>query len=293
VRGLLSWLGFGPDSSARFAPIDGSGAASAFGSFRSAVEPQFGRTVTTLTVLSLALGMLLAAQLQSRPIKQVTAEEGSREAAAQTIKQLENEQADLKKQIADLRAQTASLQKTSGSGGTTLQEIGNELERQKQLAGMVPLVGRGVKVTLDDSATTKIPASDDPNLYIVHEYHLRDVLNLLWQAGADAVSLNGERIVATTSVYCVGSTILVNDTRLSPPYEFLAIGEQPALEAALNDGANLQSLRGRVRTYGVQFGVSRAAQLTIPAYSGSLGVKYATLGGKDVGAEEGKTAGGK
>ena len=51
------------------------------------------------------------------------------------------------------------------------------------------------------------------------------MLNLLWLAGAEAVSLNGERVVATTSIYCVGSTILVNDTRLSPPYEFLAIGD--------------------------------------------------------------------
>ena len=258
------------------------------------MEPQFGRTVVVLTLLSIALGMLLAAQLQSRPLKPTTDnEEGRREAAAQTIKQLEAEQAELKRQIADLRARNAAQQKSSGSTSSTLAEIRDELDRQKLLAGMVPLKGRGVMVALDDSATTKVPAGDDPNLYIVHEYHLRDVLNLLWLAGADAVSLNGERVVATTSVYCVGSTILVNDTRLSPPYDFLAIGDQAALEAALNDPASLQALRGRVKAYGLQFSVSREAQISVPAYTGSLGVKHAMLGGKDTSAEQGKVAGEK
>lgn len=294
MRGVLSRLGIGAGASVpRFAASDGQVADSAFGPLRSMFEPQIGRTTITLTLLSLALGALLIAQLQTRPIKSVSTEEGRREAAAQTIKQLEAEQADLKKQIADLRAQTAAQQLTSGSGSATLAEIGNELERQKLLAGMVPLTGRGVKVTLDDTAASKIPAGDDPNLYIVHEYHLRDVLNVLWQAGAEAVSLNGERIVATTSIYCVGSTILVNDTRLSPPYEFLAIGEPAALEAALNDGANLQSLRGRVKTYGLQFGVARIAQVAVPAYTGSLDVKYASLGGKEAEVKQEKTTGGK
>ncbi len=252
---------------------------------------QLGRTGFVLAVVAMALGMLFVAQLQSTPRQQAATPETRREMTARTIQRLEQEQAELKKQITELRAQVAAQQQSAASAKTTLAEINQELERQKVLAGMVALRGRGLKVVLDDSAANKIPATDDPSLYIVHEYQLRDVLNLLWLAGAEAVSLNGERIVATTSIYCVGSTILVNDTRLSPPYEFLAIGDPAALEAAVNDPANLQALKSRVKSYGLQFSVSRAGQVLVPAYTGSFDVKHAVLGDRDSGLPAGKQVG--
>lgn len=243
---------------------------------------QFGRTGLVLAVLALALGLFFTAQFQSEPAKRAASSESRGEVAAATIKRLEQEQAELKKAIAEQRAAVASQQQTAASDKSALAEINRELERQKILAGMVPLKGRGVKVVLDDSATNKIPASDDPSLYIVHEYQLRDVLNLLWLAGAEAVSLNGERIVATTSIYCVGSTILVNDTRLSPPYEFLAIGDPVSLESALQDANNLKALKSRAKSYGLQFTANRSNQVQVPAYAGSVGVKYTTLSVRDV-----------
>jgi len=245
------------------------------------ITAQLGRTSVVLAVVAMVLGLLFVAQLQSAPPKVATTPESRREMTAKTIQRLEQEQAELKKAIGELRAQVAAQQQAAVNEKTTLADINEELERQKMLAGMVALRGRGVKIVLDDSAVNKIPANDDPSLYIVHEYQLRDVLNLLWLAGAEAVSLNGERVVATTSIYCVGSTILVNDTRLSPPYEFLAIGDPAALESTVSDSANLQTLRSRVKSYGLQFSVARSNQVQVPGYSGSLEVKYATLGGKD------------
>ncbi len=258
----------------------------------SQVLPQIGRTGLILGVLSLALGMLFVAQLQSKPRQPVATTESRQEMAATTIKHLEQEQAELKKLIGEYRAQAAAQQKLAASETSTLSGISQELDQQKVLAGMTPLRGRGVKVSLDDSAATKIPQDDDPSLYIVHEYQLRDVLNLLWLVGAEAVSLNGERIVATTSIYCVGSTILVNDTRLSPPYEFLAIGDPVALEAAFNDPASLKALKARVAAYGLQLAVARQGQVLVPAYSGSLGVKYTVLPGQGRAGAAAEPAGG-
>lgn len=245
---------------------------------RAYAGSQLRRTGLVLAVLAMCLGLLLIAQLQTGPTRAPATAESRREITLQTIRQLEQEQADLKKVIAERRARVAALQQASASERSSLSEINNELERQKVLAGMVPLRGRGLKAVLDDSAIAKIPPGDDPSFYIIHEYQLRDVLNALWLGGAEAVSLNGERVVATTSIYCVGSTILVNDTRLSPPYEFSAIGDPAALEGALNSPASLQALKARVKAYGLQFTVARASQVDLPAYSGSLDVKYSAPG---------------
>lgn len=241
---------------------------------------EVSRTGIILSLVGLALGILITAQLQSQPRQTTATPESRREVATSTIHRLEQEQGDLKKQIQDLRANIAQGQQAASSDRVVLAEINTELDRQKTLSGMVTLRGKGIKVVLDDSATNKIPVNDDPSLYIIHEFQLRDALNLLWLSGAEAVSLNGERIVATTSIYCVGSTILVNDTRLSPPYEFQAIGDSTALEGAVNDPSSLTGIKSRAKAYGIQMIVSRQNTLTVPAYTGSLSSKYAVPSGQ-------------
>jgi uncharacterized protein YlxW (UPF0749 family) len=241
----------------------------------------FGRTGAVLALLAFTLGLFLAAQLQSTPIRLGSGDEAKTETAAITISRLEQEQADLKRSIGEFRSRVAKAQQAQSSQQSALSEIDDALEREKLLAGLVALKGRGVRAVLDDSATTKIPPKDDPSLYIVHEYQIRDVINLLWLSGAEAIALNGERIVASSSVYCVGSTILVNDTRLSPPYEILAIGDPVALDAALGDPKNLRSLRPRVRSYGLQFGVTQPREVGVPAYNGILTVRHATTSGPE------------
>ncbi|HEV8637707.1 MAG TPA: DUF881 domain-containing protein [Chloroflexota bacterium] len=230
-----------------------------------------------LTIVAVILGVYLAAQWQSKPRRAVAAPEYRREVANATVQRLEAEQADLKRQIADLRVQLAQQQKSAASGGTHLADLTAQLESEKVLAGTVPLRGPGLRVLLDDSAVKTIPTSEDPGMYIVHEYQLRDVVNVLWAAGAEAISINGERMVGPSSIYCVGSTILINDVRTSPPYEFLVVGDQARLEAALADPVNLRALKGRVKVYGLQFSLQRAKALVVPAYTGSLDVRQVVL----------------
>jgi len=243
---------------------------------------QVGRGKLILTLCALVLGALLVAQLQAE-VPRGSSESDTRPGlAASTIQRLEQEQVALKKAIKDSRERLAILGRNATTADAQHAELSDDLERQKVLAGVVPLSGRGLRVALDDSTATRIPADADPSNYIVHEYQLRDVLNLLWASGAEAVSLNGERVVATTSIYCVGSTILVNNTRLSPPYVFLAIGDPAALEAALNGPSNLRALKARVKSYGIQLAVSRQNAVAVPAYTGSFDVKHVVpqLGGE-------------
>jgi uncharacterized protein YlxW (UPF0749 family) len=234
----------------------------------------------------LAAGVLLSAQWQSRPTTSLSAvsapvtRQSDREIVAATIARLEGDQARLKQQIADLRSQLSEAQGTDVQRKSTLLDIDNEITRQRITAGMVALRGSGVTVTLDDSTARSIPENEDPANYILHEYDLRDVLNALWIAGAEAISVNGERIVSNTSLYCVGTTILCNATRLSPPYEIHAIGDPQSMSAALYGSSQMEKLNQRAQIYDLPITIRESTDVFVPAYNGSFVFKYATVQGQ-------------
>jgi len=226
-----------------------------------------------LIVACVVLGFLITVQFRSTAARVPTREQ-SRLVTADAMRQLEKEQRQLKERIGELRVQIAAVQREAGNGLAAIGISALDLDALRLTAGLQAVHGPGLSVILDDSVRP-IGAADDANNFIVHDYELRDVVNLLWLAGAEAISINDERLMSMSSLYCVGSTILVNDTRLSPPYEIRAIGDAGALEAAIQDLNNLTRLRSKVRTYGVQFRVALHDDLVIPAYSGNLGVLYA------------------
>ncbi|MFZ5916110.1 MAG: DUF881 domain-containing protein [Chloroflexota bacterium] len=228
-------------------------------------------------LVAVAFGLLLSLQLNSWPSADVTPSEG-REGADETIHRLEREQITLKERIGQLRRELAAYQQETAATTELLEEIGAELRYQKAIAGLLAAQGPGVEVTLDDSQRQAIPADEDPSAYIVHEYDLRDVVNLLWLAGAEGVAINGERVVAVTSVYCVGSTVMVNDTRLSPPYLVRAIGDPVQLEDHLRNVSYLAELKEKARLKGLIFEYHRSPQVQLPAYQGSLVLRYARPG---------------
>lgn len=231
-----------------------------------------------LTLVGIILGLFISMEWQAPVAKAPVTAGYPRELSRDTIRRLETEQRELKQIIAGLRAELSEFQKDAASRKTALAGLNAELEAQRLMAGMVPLVGPGVQVVLDDSSAKTIPAGEDATNYIIHDYDIRDVVSLLWQSGAEAIAVSGERVVGSTSVYCVGSTILVNETRLSPPYVIVSIGP-PTMEEALNSSARLQKLKQYVRQYGVQLKVSQEKELQLPAYTGRFTNRHALPSG--------------
>lgn len=227
--------------------------------------------------LGLGVGIYLAITWQASAPKVVAQPEGARQVAKETIGRLEAEQAELKLRIGELRENVASRQAEVTKGKSVLLGADEALETLRAAAGESSVRGPALRVTLDDSASRKPSAGDDVSSYIVHEYQLRDVLNVMWEAGAEAIAINGERIVASTSIYCVGSTIMVNSTRLSPPYEIVAAGDPAKLDEWLNSPAVLGDLKQRVKTYGLVFKAVRERDALIGPYTGSQPVRYATV----------------
>lgn len=250
--------------------------------------PSIRRPSTAMVVLSFCLmlvgilgGLALSLQWQVRsaPGQAPVVRQGSdRAAIGQTIARLESEQTDLKRQVTDLRAQLTDLQDNGASRKANLDGINEALNRERMAAGAVPLVGPGIVASYDDSTSPVLGPNEDPANYILHDYDLRDVLNALWAAGAEAISINGERIMANSSLYCVGTTVICNATRLSPPYVVSAIGSPDDLEAALRGSAQVEPLNQRALIYDLAIEIRKEPEVVVPAYNGSYVFHYAETG---------------
>jgi len=104
---------------------------------------------------------------------------------------------------------------------------------------------------------------------------LRSLITELWSAGAEAIAINDQRVISTTTIRCVGPSILVNTMRLLPPYEVKAIGPADRLETALTmPGGFMDSMALSVRN-GVSINIAQRKEIKLPAYSGALIFQYA------------------
>jgi len=187
---------------------------------------------------------------------------------------LQKEQNELKTQLAQLRARLDEIQRNASSQSGAAKELQLQLDELKASAGLTTESGDGVVVQLDDARNVSVSARDIDKS-ICHATDLTDIINTAWKGGAQAIAVNDERLVNSSSVYCVGSTIMVNGTLMSPPFNIAVIGPQNSLLGAYDDPNQLRDIKQRRDVQGLGFHVSRASAIHVPAFSGALNVRYA------------------
>jgi uncharacterized protein YlxW (UPF0749 family) len=222
----------------------------------------------TLGIALLALGFLSAAQLagQGPRIRYTTQE---RAPLVETAIELQRQHDELRGQIAALREQITTLEE-QGQGTTELvRTLNRALEEARIAAGLIPLTGTGLVLQLNDSSLA-VPEGADEADYLVTARDIRTVIAELWLAGAEAISVNGERVTVSTGVLDIGHTILVNSAYLSPPYQVAAIGPSDLLEQlGLSQGWRdfIQNRRG---AFGLDIAFAEPQVVDVPAFAGSL-----------------------
>jgi uncharacterized protein YlxW (UPF0749 family) len=189
-------------------------------------------------------------------------------------KSLQNEQAALKVQLADLRAELDQIQTSASTQSDAGKELQARIDELKKVAGLNERTGDGVLITLDDARSAS--AAKDVEKSICHNTDLTDIVNQAWRGGAEAIAINDERIVGSSSIYCVGSTIMVNGTLMSPPFSVVVIGPPNDLLATYDDPSQLRDIKQRRDVYGLGFRVSRASAMRVPPYRGALNIRYGT-----------------
>lgn len=138
---------------------------------------------------------------------------------------------DYKAQIAKLENDKEAFLKASPINSANAVSK-NELDYFRLISGLADVTGEGVMITLDDA---EIPESDSVMDYIIHDSDILNVVNQLRLAGAQAISINNERIIATSEQLCAGPTIKINNNRYAVPYEIKAIGDSEALYTAMKN----------------------------------------------------------
>jgi uncharacterized protein YlxW (UPF0749 family) len=140
--------------------------------------------------------------------------------------------------------------------------------------------GPGLVVELQDAP---IPASGVPVGYtaddfVVHEQDVQAVVNALWAGGAEAVAVMDQRIVGTSAVRCVGNTLLLHGRVYAPPYTVTAVGPVDRLQRALDASPQVALFRRYADLIGLGYAVDDRDAVTVPAYDGTLTMRYAQVG---------------
>lgn len=162
--------------------------------------------------------------------------------------------------------------------------MGDQLKRSEVLAGLTEVEGPGIILTLTDSTwQTDATSTEGKELLLIHDGDLRQAITELAAAGAEAYSINGQRVISTTPIRCVGPVITVNEQKMAPPYEISVIGDPKTLEAAVNMRGGLADLFGAV---GIGVEVRTQEKVTIPRFKGTINYKYAVPVIADNGEEQ-------
>jgi uncharacterized protein YlxW (UPF0749 family) len=230
---------------------------------------KFKGAQVSMAIVCLILGIMLAVQFRSN---ENSPRNPSGDRWTEITVQLENLQRErdfLAEEVLSLREK---LEETaSNQQGDAIKAIKDELTKANMAAGLVAVKGQGVIVTLNDSPRGLQPG-EDPNLYLIHDEDLLKVVNELRAAGAEAISINGHRLVANSEIRCAGTTILVNVNKIAPPFVINAIGDPEILESSLKiKGGWLETLQ----IWGLQTQIQTSDSIEVPAFKGSMKFQYA------------------
>lgn len=175
---------------------------------------------------------------------------------------------NLEKRLAKLRMEVTAKEKELSERQTVSKQMLSRLEELRMRAGLIPVTGPGVAVTLDDSKSAH--TFDNVAEGIVHDQNIRDVVNELFSAGAEGISVNGQRLIGGSSIRCVGPTVIVNDTKLAPPFVIEAIGDKDTLVSALRmPGGVIDILKQRT----LEISINSSDKIELPAHVGETQTK--------------------
>jgi uncharacterized protein YlxW (UPF0749 family) len=190
---------------------------------------------------------------------------------ADLIREREDRVAEAEAEMAPLEDEVAELTEALAGADTPVVTEQRRADGYRADAGFTALRGPGLTVTLNDAlrgAGVQLPGARPDDL-LVHQQDLQAVVNAMWAGGAEAMSIMGERVIATSAALCVGPVLLLHGRPYSPPYLIAAIGDPDAMRAALSESPGVQLFREAVDAYGLGYRETVEEDVTVPAFDGT------------------------
>lgn len=226
--------------------------------------------IITITVICFILGLMFAMQLKTVRVNQEKSTTRTSEVQAQYAELKKNYDA----KILELEEKDKILEeyRKAETDEETVELLKLELLKAQQDAGLTNVRGTGLTILMEDSLAD-FGSGIDLNNYLVHDEDILKVVNELKSAGAEAISVNNQRIISMSEIRCAGTTIFINGERIGAPFTIKAIGDPAVLESAMTmRGGNVDILK----EWGIRFTITREADIVVPKYNKAVSSKYIT-----------------
>jgi uncharacterized protein YlxW (UPF0749 family) len=247
------------------------------------IQPRFRRPsvwAVLVPVVALVAGLLFATS--SRTALGTDLRAGDSTQLSQLIQQRQATVVRQQNELALLQQRVQALTDQAASRNTEVAAAQGEGVLGEASAGLTPLSGPGLSVTLDDAppqARGALPADVPVDNLVIHQSDVQGVVNALWAAGADGVAIMGQRLIATSAVICVGNTLLLHGRTYSPPFVVTAVGNAGAMRQQLAASYDVGLLETAVDLFGLTYQVTDQRNVDLTAYDGLLEMQYAHRSG--------------
>jgi len=239
-----------------------------------------------VTGLALCLGLLLGTTMRAQQNFKVQKVYSSRYGVPPSYfrEQQKNVQ-QLQKEITQLNEDKSRMEKLladSGAGALKMQTLNKEIQDARLYAGLAPLTGPGVIVTLRDAnpaevrkLTQSLGVEYTPEEYIIHDMDIFQIVNELRTAGAEAIAINDQRLTATSPIRCEGPTVRVNYTQVGVPLEIKAIGDPVALSSGLQMAGGVMDPQKSTLALLKMVSLTKSNKVEVPAFAGRTSFQHA------------------
>lgn len=229
----------------------------------SGEEPTRRRRPGPWAMVVVGLFALLATTAAVQTSRNEDVRQTSRQVLVDRIEQRQDRIVELHQEISALSKDTQSREATLNALGQRAEAASASASATAEKTGFAPVTGSGIRITIDN-------ADDGSEGGTVRDYDLAVIVNGLWQAGATAVSVDGQRVTPRSGVITSGSTLRMNDVSLSPPYEVSAIGDTRTLAARFAETVSGAMIHTTTQDYGMPYDVENIERLTLPAAPADL-----------------------
>lgn len=187
---------------------------------------------------------------------------------------LYNEISKLKENNRDLQKKINNYSKNDEDDSKISKDMINELNENLMLTGMEAVKGPGLKIVLEDGGEAFSGEVVDDFMRLLRTIHDDDmikVINELKAAGAEAISINNQRIIYNTEIYCGGQFLRMNGVKIPAPFYVNVIGDKDKIEnQIMRDGSYIKTLMNR----GIKVEISKSDDVMIPAYISEINSQY-------------------
>lgn len=177
----------------------------------------------------------------------------------------------LAQQLTDLRGEVDRL----AAERNQRPDLTAAVDAASEEAALTPVTGPALTVTLDDAPEAIQPVGVDADALVVHQGDIQAVANALWLAGAEAMTIQGVRVVSTTGIKCVGNTVVLHGVPYAPPYVITAIGDPARMQASLDASEHVRIYRQYVDAYQLGWSVRAEPAVRLPGHQGSVDLAHA------------------